>query len=296
MIRSNQDKAFEAAGYILLSILAILALAPFILLISSSLTDNDAAIRNGYQFLPSVFSTEAYRYILNQWQLIGRAYGITILVTVIGTAVSLVMSSSIGYALSLKNVKGIKLITFLVLFTTLFNGGIVATYLVYNNLLHIKNTIFALIIPNLMLNGFNVLLVRNYFSQNVPPELIEAAEIDGAGTFRIYWQIALPLAKPILATTGLITAIAYWNDWTNGLYFISKPELYSVQQLLNEINNSILFLMQNTNVGMSDSAQSLPSVTARMAIAVIAILPVILAYPFFQKYFVKGITVGGVKG
>lgn len=296
MIRSNQDKAFEAAGYILLSILAILALAPFILLIASSLTDNDAAIRNGYQFLPSVFSTEAYRYILNQWQLIGRAYGITILVTVIGTAVSLVMSSSIGYALSLKNVKGIKLITFLVLFTTLFNGGIVATYLVYNNLLHIKNTIFALIIPNLMLNGFNVLLVRNYFSQNVPPELIEAAEIDGAGTFRIYWQIALPLAKPILATTGLITAIAYWNDWTNGLYFISKPELYSVQQLLNEINNSILFLMQNTNVGMSDSAQSLPSVTARMAIAVIAILPVILSYPFFQKYFVKGITVGGVKG
>ncbi len=295
--RSREDKIFTTVGHIVMIILSVLAIAPFILLVSGSFTENDAAIRYGYQFWPKVFSLEAYEYIAVQWQQIGRAYLMTIFVTVIGTVLALLIVSLLAYGLSKRDVPGMKILTLLIVFTMLFNGGVVASYMVYTNIFHIKDTIWALIFPNLLMNAFSVILVKNYMQSSIPGELMEAAEIDGAGQFSVLFKIVLPLSKPILATIGLLAAVAYWNDWTNGLYYITDSNLYTIQLLLNEMNNNIQFLTSSAaSLASGISTSDIPSASIRMAIAVVAILPIIVAYPFFQKYFVKGLTVGGVKG
>ena len=180
--------------------------------------------------------------------------------------------------------------------TMLFNGGLVPTYLIYSNVVHVKNTVWGLILPNLLMSGFTVILVKNYFTTSIPGELIEAAEIDGAGQFNIFFKIVMPLSTPILATVGLMSAVTYWNDWQNGLYYISESKLYSIQLLLNEMNNNIQYLANNASNLAGVDTSTLPSVTIRLAIAVVAILPILLVYPFFQKYFAKGIVMGAVKG
>ena len=293
-ILTRQEKTVITVAHIVMILLTIFALAPFWLLVSSSLQSESSIIQEGYSFLPRDISTSAYTYIAQEWAQIGRAYGVTILVTVAGTALSLILVSLTSYALSIKGLPGGKLIFIMIIFTMLFNGGAVATYITYSSIFNIKNTVFALIIPNLLLNGFNVMLVRNYVVNSIPGELQEAAMIDGASLIRIYWQIILPLSVPILATVGLLTALGYWNDWINGLYFIDDPNLNSIQLLLNNINNSASFLASHSELKIP--ADQIPSVTVRMAISVIAILPVVIAYPFFQKYFVGGITLGAVKG
>lgn len=293
-ILTRQEKTVIAIAHIVMILLTIFALAPFWLLVSSSLQSESSIIQEGYSFLPRDISTSAYTYISQEWAQIGKAYGVTILVTVAGTALSLILVSLTSYALSIKGLPGGNLIFIMIIFTMLFNGGAVATYITYSSIFNIKNTVFALIIPNLLLNGFNVMLVRNYVANSIPGELQEAAMIDGASLIRIYWQIILPLSVPILATVGLLTALGYWNDWINGLYFIDDPNLNSIQLLLNNINNSASFLASHSELKIP--ADQIPSVTVRMAISVIAILPVVIAYPFFQKYFVGGITLGAVKG
>ena len=276
--------------------MCILAVIPFWLLISASLSDSSYAIREGYKFIPEKLSLDAYRYILSQWGQVGRAYLITITVTVIGTLLSLFVTSLLAYGLSQKDLPGAKLITALILFTMLFSGGIVPQYFIYNNYLHVKNTIWGLVLPNLLTNGFTVILVRNYFRSSIPQELIEAMEMDGAGPIRIYFQLMLPLSKPILATVGIMSAVSYWNDWTNGLYYITDSKLYSVQQLLNEMNNNLNFLANNASQLVGVDTSALPTATMRMAIAAVAIIPIMIAYPFFQRYFTKGIVLGAVKG
>lgn len=295
-VRSKGEKGFELSAHIVLILLSLLAVIPFVLLIISSFTDEAVAVSQGYRFFPEKFSVSAYAYILREWAQIGRAYLITIIVTIIGTLVSILITSMFAFGLTLKNVPGIKIVFLLALFTMLFNGGIVSTYYVYCNFVHIKNTLWALIVPGLLMNGFNIILVKNYITTNIPAELMEAAEMDGAGLFYIYRKLILPLSTPIMATIGLMAAVAYWNDWTNGLYYISDSKLYSIQQLLNQLSSNIQFLVNNgTNLSGSDML-NLPSVTIRMAIAVVAILPILCIYPFFQKYFAKGITLGAVKG
>lgn len=293
-IRSRQEKAFEVAAHIVMILLALLAIAPFWLMVSGSLTDNETLTRYGYRFWPKLFSAEAYTYIAREWAQIGNAYMITIFVTLVGTLLSLALVSVTAYALAQKGVPGLRIIFVLILITMLFNGGVVASYIVYTNLVHIKDTIWALLLPNLLLNGFNLVLVRNYVQHSIPEELQEAAEIDGAGVFSIYLRIILPLSKPILATVGLLTAIGYWNDWTNGLYYITDPKLYSVQLLLNQMNNNVQYLASHSE--LNTIQQNLPGTSIRMAIAVVGILPILILYPFFQKYFEKGITLGAVKG
>lgn len=293
-MKSKEDKVFQVIAHAVMIILMILAVAPFWLMISGSLTDNDVLTRYGYQFWPKVFSLEAYEYLAREWAQIGNAYGVTVIVTVAGTVLSLFLVSTAGYALSQSDVPGIRIAFLLILITMLFNGGVVSSYIIYTNVINVKNTIWALIIPNLLLNGFNVMLVKNYMQNSLPPELNEAAEIDGAGQFTIYVKIILPLSKPILATVGLLTAVGYWNDWTNGLYYITDSRLYSVQLLLNQMNNNIQYIASHSQV--ASAGQSLPGTTMRMAIAVVGILPIIALYPFFQKYFEKGITMGAVKG
>ena len=205
-----------------------------------------------------------------------------------------------GYGITVKGLPGGKVIMIMLVISMLFNGGIVAQYFVYTNIVNVKDTFFALILPNYIMNAFNVILVSNYFRNNISGEILEASRIDGASEFRVFWKILLPLSVPILATIGIMTAIGYWNDWTNGLYYLSSRDgskFYTIQLILNQISNQVQFLASEaTKMGVTLNASSIPSTTVRMAIAFVGILPILIAYPFFQKYFVKGISVGGVKG
>lgn len=295
-IRSKGDITWGVAAHAVLIMLSLFAILPFCLLIAASFTEEHTAVRMGYKFIPSELSLAAYEYIFKQWAQIGRAYGVTLFVTVTGTVVSVLIIMMASYALTQKDVKGINVVSFLIVFTMLFNGGIVPTYLVYNNLLHVKDTVFGLLLPNLLCNAFNIILVRSYIQSNIPSALIEAAEIDGATQFGIFAKVIMPLGKPIIATIGLLNGVAYWNDWTNGLYYINDSKLYSIQQLLNQINSNIKYLSSNASSMSGIDMSNIPSNTIRMAIAVVAILPILCLYPFFQKYFSKGITLGAVKG
>lgn len=291
----KSERRMARLAHVVLIVFSLMAVLPFILLISASLTEENAALKYGFGFIPKVFSLAAYKYISYQSKMIIRAYGITIFTTVIGTSVGLTMTSMLGYGLS-KDIPGRRILNFFVVFTMLFNGGLVPTYLVYTKYLHLGNTIWALIIPSLLMNAFHVMLVRNYFSTSIPESLIESAKLDGASEMMIFRAIVLPLSKPIMATIGLMLALSYWNNWTNGLYYLDDTSLYSIQNVLNAINNNIIAINFVSNMGLAINKSEVPALTARMAIAVIGIVPMLCIYPFFQKYFVKGITIGAVKG
>ena len=186
--------------------------------------------------------------------------------------------------------------SFMVFFTMLFNGGLVPTYMMWTQIFHIKNTLPALIIPALLLNAFNVMLMKNYFKMNIPYSLIEAAKIDGAGEFFIFYRVVMPLSKPIMATVGLFVGINYWNDWMNGLYYVTDANLFSLQNFLNRMMQNINYLATAEGAEVAQGSMIMPSSSMRMALAVIGVLPIMVLYPFFQKYFVKGMTVGSVKG
>ncbi len=285
---------------IILIILSVFAILPIILLIIGSFTDNATALSEGFSYFPSKWSTEAYKYIIDAWAMIGKGYLNTILVTAIGTGVSLIVTAMFGYGLTVKGLPGGKVITAMLIISMLFNGGIVAQYFVYTNFVRIKDSYLALILPNYVMNAFNVILVSNYFRNNVSAEILEASRIDGASEFSVFWKILLPLSVPILATIGIMTAIGYWNDWMNGLYYLSPRNggpYRTIQLILNEINSQVNFLAsQASQLGLTVDTSKIPSTTVRMAIAFVGILPILIAFPFFQKYFVKGISVGGVKG
>lgn len=293
---AQTNKGWNIAANIVMCVLSFLALAPFFLLIIASFTDDAYAISNGYSYIPKVWSLNAYKYILNQAEMLGRAYLMTIVVTAIGTSVGVIITALLGYTLSNKNLPGRKYINLYVVFTMLFNGGLVPTYIMYVKTFAVKNTIWGLIVPNLLMSAFMVMLVRNYFENSIPGDLYEAARIDGASEFQTFFKVALPLSTPILATVGLMMGLAYWNDWQNGLYYLSDAgkKLYTIQNILNNINENIAFLASNATSGVS--LAELPTTTVRMAIAVVGILPILVIYPFFQKYFAKGITMGAVKG
>lgn len=276
----------------------ILVLFPFVLMIVASFTDNTWATANGFSLFPKAWSIDAYKYIWLEKSTIGRAYVMTIIVTAAGTAISIIITTLFAYALCQDHIPAMKVFGFMLIFTMLFNGGLVATYYSYVNIFHMRNTIWALIFPGLCMSAFNVILVRNYFKTSIPPSLIEAAYLDGAGEFKTFIRVVMPLSKPIVATIGLMTGLAYWNDWQNGLYYLTPrggSGLYTIQVVLNNINENIQLLQQNASK-MAGLNISLPSTTIRMAIAFVGILPILLIYPYFQKYFIKGITLGGVKG
>ncbi|MFD2215651.1 carbohydrate ABC transporter permease [Metabacillus endolithicus] len=290
-------KIISLVPHIILLTISLAYVCPFLLLIISSITDEKSIIQNGYSFFPEDLSSIAYQYLWNNAAEITHAYGNTILVTVIGTVVGLFMTALLAYPLSRKDLPFRTPLTFIVFFTLLFNGGLVPTYLVYTQLIDIKNTILAQIVPLLLLSGFNVLLMRTFFISSIPDSVIESAKIDGASEVRIFFSIVLPLSLPILATIGLFQATSYWNDWFNQMVYITDPDLFTIQNVLNRILTDTQFL-SSTSLGASanEANAQIPGTTIRMAIAVIGILPMLLAYPFFQKYFVKGITVGAVKG
>lgn len=292
-----ERKTERIVSHVVLAVVSAMCLLPLLLMFIASISAESSIVRKGYSFFPAAFSLSAYRYLAEQSSVLGRAYALTIGTTVFGTAASLVVTTLLAYPLSRLDLPHRKALTFAVVLTMLFNGGLVPTYLVYTQFLHIKNTIWALLIPGLLLNGFNVLIMRTFFVNTIPPALMEAARIDGAGEFRTLWAVVLPLSYPILATIGLFSAIAYWNNWYTGLIYLSDPKLFNIQNILNRILQDVQFL-SSTDLGSNASAQvaKIPSITVRMAIATVGTLPILIAYPFFQKYFIKGIAVGAVKG
>lgn len=294
---SKNERVYQILANIFLILLVIVIILPFLLLFLSSITEEGTLVRDGYTLFPKELSLEAYRYIFVNSNKIFRAYAITIGVTIVGTALHVFLSSMLAYPLSLKKLPGRSFFSFFVFFTMLFNGGLVPTYMMYTGTFHIKNTIIAMIVPGFLMSAVNVLLIRTYFSNNIPEALFEAAEVDGAGHFTVFTRIVLPLGKPILVTVGLFAGLGYWNDWTNGLYYISDPDLWGIQNLLNKMISDIQFLQSgNSTITTAMSMGPLPSTSVRMAIAFIAMVPILILYPFLQKYFAKGIAMGAVKG
>jgi putative aldouronate transport system permease protein len=291
------DRITQWVSHSTLILLAVCSIVPFIILLSSSLSSEASILKEGYSFIPKELSFDAYQYLMTNSASILRAYGITVFVTIFGTFVSLFMTALLAYGLSRRDLPFRNLFAFLVFFTLLFNGGLVPTYLVYTQVFDIKNTIWALIVPGLLMNGFNVLLMRTFFITSIPEPIIESARMDGAGEFRTFFSIILPLSLPILATIGLLQTIFYWNDWFNGLIYVTEPSLFSIQNILNRMLSDIQFLASsNLGTNTSAAAAQIPTTAVRMAIAVIGFLPILIAYPFFQKYLVKGIALGSVKG
>ncbi len=292
----EKGKAFRIFSNVLMILIGICSIAPFLLLIMSSVTDEQSLVSNGYSFFPKEYSLYAYKYLLADSTSMVRAYGISILVTAVGTVANLLLTTLYAYPLSRKDLPGRNIFAFYLFFTMLFSGGLVPSYIMWSRTFHINNTIFALIVPNLMLGAFNVIMMRTYFTTNIPDAVIEAARIDGAGEIRILYRIVLPMAMPIMATIGLLVGLAYWNDWQNGLYYLTDDRLFSVQVLLMDIQRNIDSLRRSASQGASVSLANLPSTGVRMAITVLGILPIMIVYPFVQKYFVKGIAIGAVKG
>lgn len=296
MIKSKSYIRHQIVVNAILIIVTLIMVLPLVLLFMSSITSEQALLLNGYSFFPAEISFDAYRYILTNGQTIFRAYGMTILVTVIGTTINLFLSSTMAYALSIRNLPFRNAISFYVFFTMLFNGGLVPSYLMWTSMFHIKNTIWALIVPNFMVSAMNVILVRTYYTTSIPEAIYESAKIDGASYFKIYTSMVLPMGKPIMVTVGLFTGLSYWNEWTNGLYYVNDSKLFTVQMLLNKMIQDIQALQANAAGSSAAAVMQIPTTSVRMAIAFVALLPILVVYPFLQKYFADGIAIGAVKG
>lgn len=282
---------------ILIALFAISCILPFIFVISISLSNEAALSANGYSFLPRDFTFFGYSYLFNQMnEKIVQALFVTVVVTVVGTLVNSTATSLYAYVISRSNFPFRRFFTVFCLITMLFSPGMVANYLVMTNLLQLKDTIWALILP-MAVSPFNIIVMRTFFKRSVSESIIESARIDGASEMRIFIQIVLPLAVPGIATISLFAALGYWNDWFNALLYIQKDSLVPLQYLLMKIQSNIQYLTQNAGTGsqLAGGMASIPGESARMAIVVISTLPIAISYPFFQKYFVKGLTIGGVK-
>ena len=295
-MREKPFSGYQILSNVIMILWTIVIILPFLLLFMSSITDENTLVANGYSFFPARFSLSAYGYILQSGGKILKAYGISILVTLVGTLINVALSAMMAYPLSVRNLPGRSFMNFFVFFTMLFNGGIVPSYLLWSSL-GVKDTLLAQLLPNFLVSAWNVMMIRTYFSTSIPEALYEAAEIDGATQFQIFRKIVLPLGKPILVTMGTFAGLTYWNDWTNGLYFITRNKgVYNIQNLLNVMVSNIQYLASSSNSNVTSAAASIPSTAIQMAIAFVAILPIMLIFPFFQKYYTKGLTLGGVKG
>lgn len=275
---------------------AFLCVFPFAFVLIISLTDENALARNGYRIVPEKWSLEAYRYIFRTGDSLLRSYGVTVFITVAGTLLSLVFITLFAYAISRKSFKYRNFFSFFAFFTMLFNGGMVPTFIVVTQLLHLKDSVWALILP-MAVNAFYIMIMRTFFITMVPDGIIESGRIDGAGEFQTFFRLVLPLSLPGLATIALFNTLGYWNDWFNALLYIDDPKLVPLQSMLMRIETSMQFIMQNsTNASVSTGLmQKMPQDTSRMAMVVLATGPIVLAYPFFQRYFVQGLTIGAVK-
>jgi putative aldouronate transport system permease protein len=289
---SSSDRLLKAIIYIVLSILAIYCVIPFVTVISSSLSTESSILRDGYSIIPREFSLEAYKLIFKD-DTIYRAYGVTMFVTVVGTALAMLVTCALAYPLSIRALKFKNGINFYVYFTMLFHGGLVANYLLISKYLGMKDSIWVLIIPALI-SPWNMFLMRNFF-KSVDESLAESAKIDGANDLYIFYKIVLPISMPALATVGLFYAMAFWNKWFEAMLYISDENKFPLQYLVMRIMNNADFANQ-LSAKISLPSYVVPTLSTRLATTVVTIGPIIFLYPFLQKYFVKGLMVGAVKG
>jgi putative aldouronate transport system permease protein len=290
---STSSKTFYAICYSFVILMSILSLIPFIILVSSSFTSEQYIRFHGYSIFPKEFTTQAYQLIFKTPVTIFRAYGVSIFITLVGTSLGVLLTTITAYVISRKDFKYRNAVSFFFYFTTLFNGGMVSTYIFYIQYLHLKDSLWALILPGVF-NVFYLLIMRSFVS-TIPVALIESAKIDGAGEFRIFFQIILPLLKSGIATIGLFLALGYWNDWYNAMLYINSDSKYPLQYMLYNLlqqTQALAKIASQAGIVVAD----MPSNSLKMAMAVVATGPIILVYPFVQKYFVKGITIGSVKG
>lgn len=283
---------FNIIAYTIILLLSIFCIFPLVMIVSGSFTENDTLLREGYRLWPSVFSTASYRELFKNPEGILTAYMTTILCTVIGTALGLLLITMTAYVLHRKDFKYRNVFSFLIYFTTIFGGGMVPWYIMLSKYLHMNNTYVARVFP-LLMSSFLIILMRTFITSSCPVEIIESAKIDSAGDFRIFYNIVLPIIGPGLATVGLFLALAYWNEWYITSLFITKRSMYSLQYYLYDLLNSAKFAQE---MGIASGAKKLPSESIKMAMVVVVTGPMILLYPFVQKYFVTGIAIGSVKG
>lgn len=290
----TKKKVFYGMGYTYLIFCTIICFLPFWLIVSGSVSSEDSIAKYGYGIIPKEWSWAAYNAIFRFPDRILSAYGISVFITVAGSIIGLFLMAMAAYVLNRKDFKYRDQFSFMFFFTTLFSGGLIPYYLLIVKYLGLKNSMLSMLLPP-MVSAWNILLLRN-FLKSVPDSIIESAKIDGAGDFKIFLQLILPLAKPGLATIGLFLALGYWNDWMNAMLFIEEPNKYPLQYLLYKTIQQVEGLKLASSKGASVSLIELPTESIKMATAVVATGPIILLYPFVQKYFVKGLTIGAVKG
>lgn len=291
---SSDERLLKIIGYFLLLILSLFCLIPFILVFSASLTDESSIIKDGYQLIPKVFSLEAYHLLFEYPEQILKAYAVTIGVTIIGTVSGLLLTSMTAYALARRDFKWRNRFSFFFFFTTLFSGGLVPWYLMIVNYLNLKDTLLILILP-MLLNVFYIIVMKSFMS-SIPDAITESAKIDGAGDFLIFIRLILPLSKPALATIGLFIALAYWNDWYHAMLFITNQDLMPLQYYLYKMLGNMDGMRKAMVASGAVVDLQIPTESLKMAMTVVAIGPILLVYPFIQRYFVKGLTIGAVKG
>ena len=292
-------KPANALFSVIFIIAALCCVIPLIFVFVISFTDQSSIYLNGYSFFPDQWSVKAYTALFDNPKSILMSFGISILVTVLGTTIGLFLNATMGYVLSRKSFKLRKLYTYIVFIPMVFNGGMVSTYVITTQVLQMKDTIWALIFP-IAVTSFYVIILRTFFTTTVPDSLIESGKIDGASQLRIFFQIVLPISLPALATIGLFLTFAYWNDWFQALLYVTNsPDLYPMQYTLIAIEKNLQFLANNPSMSGMAAAEvlkNLPPDGVRMALVVLTVVPIACSYPFFQKYFVSGLTVGAVKG
>ncbi|RTE11491.1 carbohydrate ABC transporter permease [Paenibacillus whitsoniae] len=287
----------ESILHLIFILFSLACIMPVILVIIVSFTHNDSLVNEGYSFFPSKWSLIAYQTVFKDFTTIATAYKVSIGITVIGTLSSVLLMALYAYPLSRKDYPYRSLFTFFLFFTMLFNGGLVSKYMIYTQTLHLKDSYIALILP-LLIVPFNVIIMRTFFQTTIHPALIESARMDGASELRIFFRIVIPLSLPVLATMALFATILYWNDWFNALLFINKEPMYPVQFLMMRVLKDVQYIRENMMLAAQNPEllRNLPNESLQMALAFIGMGPILIVYPFFQKYFVKGLTVGAVKG
>jgi putative aldouronate transport system permease protein len=284
---------FNIIGYVVISLLAILCLLPFLLIVTGSFSSETEIIRDGFKLIPNEFSLDAYKAVFSNPQQIFQAYKVTVILTVVGSVLGLFFTSMAGYVLSRKEFQYRNPVSFMIYFTTLFSGGLIPWYIMIVKYLDWKDSYLTLLIPP-MLSAWNIILMKS-FMKSIPDSISESAKIDGAGEFTIFWKLILPLSVPGLATIGLFLALTYWNDWFLSNVFITTESKYPLQFLLYRILSSAAVLKTNIAGNLSADFKP-PTETLKMAVAMVVTGPIILLYPFVQRFFIKGLTIGAVKG
>ena len=282
---------------IILLLFALICIVPVIFVFIISISSEKSLAQIGYSFIPKSFSSSAYKFLWNERGTILHALWISVFVTALGTTIGVALTTTMGYVLSRPVYKLKGFFTWVVFIPMIFNGGMFSSYVINTNVLHLNDTIWALVLP-LCVSSFNIIICKTFFRTTIPDSIIESAKIDGATQMSIFTRIVLPISKPVLATIALFLAFAYWNDWFQSSLYITSNKLISLQALLNNMMMNIQYLANNPSAGLSlqEYKRNMPSESVRMAIAVVIVIPIASAYPFFQKYFISGLTIGAVKG